>query len=29
MQTGSVQTYAIMALLGLLITVGYLVYGLA
>lgn len=28
-QTGSMQTYAIMALLGLLITVGYLVYGLA
>ena len=29
LQTGSVQTYAIMALLGLLITVGYLIYGLA
>ncbi|MBU6375688.1 MAG: NADH-quinone oxidoreductase subunit L, partial [Bdellovibrionales bacterium] len=29
LQTGSVQTYAIMALLGLLMTVGYLIYGLA
>jgi NADH-quinone oxidoreductase subunit L len=28
-QTGSLQTYAIMALLGLLMTVGYFIYGLA